>query len=257
MKHHIRVLLAECPGNMNGSSVEEALREDPQMEVLGVVHDGNVAVRIIEQNKVDLLLLDLVLTGLDGLGVMQAIAQLAPVQRPVVILYTALTSQVIINRAAELGAVHCIIRPAKPEWILKRAVEVYTCSRENFLEVNGKLFTVSDVRALITKYMHQVGVPTHLKGYVYIRSALLQTVGDPDLLYAVTTKLYPLIAKDYDTHPARVERVIRHAIEATWRYGDLNNIDKLFGYSVKGDRGRPTNTEFLARMTDTIRMQME
>ena len=251
----VKVLLAECPNGTGHSPLADALRRNPKIELVDVVTDGHSVLRAMRQYEVDLLLLDLVLAGMDGIEVLQAIKNMKLPKSPAVILCTALASESIINQAAKLGAIHCLLRPANVDWIVTRAMEIFQFSQDNMVVVNGKIFPVSEVRNVIAKYMHEVGVPSHLKGYSYIRDALFWTVRQPEMLYAVTTELYPAIAADFDTQPARVERVIRHAIEATWRRGDLNHIDRLFGYSVAGERGRPTNTEFLARITDDILMR--
>jgi len=240
---------------MGRSPLADALRRNSQIELVDVVSDGHAVLRAIRKSEADLILLDLVLAGMDGMEVLQTLNRMKLPKAPVVVLCTALASELIISQAAKLGAIHCLLRPADVEWIAARALEIFQFSQENMVAINGRAFPVSEVRTIIAKYMHEVGVPSHLKGYSYIRDALFWTVRQPDLLYAVTTELYPAIAADFDTQPARVERVIRHAIEATWRRGDLNHIDQLFGYSVEGERGRPTNTEFLARITDDILMR--
>ncbi|MGI6193177.1 MAG: sporulation initiation factor Spo0A C-terminal domain-containing protein [Christensenellales bacterium] len=256
MSSKIKVLLSESCDFKSSSALVEAFRKIENVEVLGNLHDGHTIVKRLERGDVDLLILELVLPNMDGLEVLRAIQEMRFRKRPVVIVCSAISVERIIEEAIALGASYYLPRHASAAWCARRAVELYDIVASSEIVVAGRRVDANLVRMRITELLRHMGVPPHLKGYGYIKSALFSTVRDPNLLNATTTELYPLIAKQNGTVPGLVERMMRHTIETTWNRGDIDCLIDLFGYSVSNERSRPTNTEFLARLTDDLLMQL-
>jgi len=254
MMNKIRVLLSESCEFKNSSALAEAFQKLENVEVLGNLHDGRDIVERLERGDVDLLILELILPNMDGLEVLHAIQQMR--RRPVVIVCSAISVERIIEEAIALSASYYLPRHASAAWCARRAVELYDIVASSEIVVAGKRVDANFVRMRITELLRHMGVPPHLKGYGYIKSALFSTVRDPSLLNATTTVLYPMIARQNNTEPSLVERMMRHTIETTWNRGDIDALIELFGYSVSNERSRPTNTEFLARLTDDLLMRL-
>lgn len=254
MTSRIRVLLAEDQ-NCSDGKIGEALLNNPKIELLDVAKSGLEAIEYIRRYRVDLLLLDLVLPEIDGITVMREMRKMGLQKMPSVVICTALSSEKIINEAVTLGAIHCLLKPANPEWIVNRMLEIYLDSRESVIFIGEKMYSVAEVQYAVTDIIREIGIPPHLTGYDYLKKGIIESVLQTKYTHSITTKLYPRLASEYGTTPQRVERSIRHAIEATWNRGDINVLEKLFGYTVKDDRGRPTNSEFIARVVDLVMLR--
>ena len=253
MSARIRVLLAEDQ-NCSDGKIEASLRNHPAVELLDVASTGVQAIDCIRRYRVELLLLDLVLPEMDGISVLREMRKLDLYKEPMVVICTALSSERIINEAAHLGAVHCLLKPANPDWIVQRMLEIYN-TQDVVVSIGQRLYSASDLLHIVVKIIHEIGIPPHLTGYDYLKKGILESIRYEKFTHAVTTKLYPRLATEYNTTPQRVERSIRHAIEATWNRGDIVVLEKLFGYTVKDDRGRPTNSEFIARVVDLVMLR--
>lgn len=234
------------------------------IEVAFIVHDGVKTVEAVEQNTPDVLLLDMIMPYLDGLGVLEKLNARNLLEHTKTIMLSAVGQESITKKATNLGAEYYVVKPFDLKILLQRIhdlaeaekngnaarnknTEVRTVSNEND---NGALELERD----ITNMIHEVGVPAHIKGYQYLRDAITMVVLDMDLLGAVTKELYPEIAKQNNTTPSRVERAIRHAIEVAWNRGKLETLNSLFGYTVQNDKGKPTNSEFIAIIADKLRL---
>ncbi len=246
------------------SLLEEILREDKDIEVVGVADNGVDAVKVIKTSKPDVVLLDLIMPKLDGLGVMEKINQDGTLERaPSFIIITAVGREGITEEAFDLGASYYILKPFDNDTVLSRVKQVNKGSRTKLIENNYRVTAYENKEDYIEKHLetdvtniiHEIGVPAHIKGYQYLRDAIMMCVNDPDMLNSITKVLYPAIAKKHKTTPSRVERAIRHAIEVAWSRGKMDTIDELFGYTVSNGKGKPTNSEFIALIADKIRLE--
>jgi len=231
--------------------LQEYIAEDESFKLVGVAHNGVEAVRLISEVQPDLVLLDIIMPHLDGLGVLEEIAHTE--KRPHVIMFSAMGQENMTNRAVELGADYYLLKPFDLEILGKRIRQVLygKAPGSNTREHNRP----KNLDADVTRIIHQMGVPAHVKGYQYLREAIMLVINDVNLLGAVTKELYPMIAKKYLTTPSRVERAIRHAIELAWDRGNVDMMNKYFGYTINGERGKPTNSEFIAMVADKLRIE--
>ncbi|MGL4740633.1 MAG: sporulation transcription factor Spo0A [Sarcina sp.] len=235
--------------------------------VVGVAKDGLEALELIQDKKPDLVILDIIMPHLDGLGVLEKLSTGALGKIPRVIVLSAVGQDKITQRAITLGADYYVVKPFDMDVFIKRIRQMFNntiTSEDNIKQASLMDLSESmvhlkkkpmDLEAEITSIIHEVGVPAHIKGYMYLREAITMVVNDMELLSAITKELYPSIAKKYNTTASRVERAIRHAIEVAWSRGQIDAINKLFGYTIHNDKGKPTNSEFIAMVADKLRLK--
>ncbi len=231
--------------------------------VVGTANNGLETLDEIMGKMPDVVLLDIIMPHLDGIGVLERLNQQEEMlSRPKVIMLTAFGQENITLRAVELGADYFILKPFDLDTLANRVRQLassYTQPKANALnQVNS--YPDSKVRSKnfdleVTNIFHQMGVPAHIKGYQYLRDAILIVINDVNLLGAVTKELYPMVAQKYTTTPSRVERAIRHAIELAWDRGNVEMMNKFFGYTINIQRGKPTNSEFIAMVADKLRIR--
>ena len=236
------VLLADANEEFR-AMLRRIIDEAEDFTVAGTAGDGAEALRLAEQEAPDLMVMDVVLPGLDGFGVRKRLREQE--QMPKVILVSAFCSDPVVAEAVELGAAYFLTKPVEPEALLDRMRAVF--SRQPAEEEHP-----AELKNLVTAIIHEIGVPAHIKGYRYLREAILIAVEDREVINAVTKVLYPEVAKRYSTTASRVERAIRHAIEVAWDRGDLETLQKYFGYTVSNAKGKPTNSEFIAMIADRL-----
>lgn len=241
----------------------EILETDEEIEVSGYANDGVDGLEKIKELEPDLVLLDMIMPKLDGLGVLEKVKKGIELKKnPAFIVVSAVAQEMVTETAFELGASYYILKPFEKEMILSRVQRFKTGVRPKLIEpvksgnydgvVKEKEYNLeSDV----TNIIHEIGVPAHIKGYHYLRDAIMMSVNDGEMLGSITKLLYPTIAKQHKTTPSRVERAIRHAIEVAWSRGKVDTIDELFGYTVNNGKGKPTNSEFVALIADKIRLE--
>ena len=197
------------------------VKGDKELELVGQAADGQEIYKIIKEKEPDVVLLDIIMPKMDGITVMEKLNEDPSVRkRPAFIIISAVGQERIIEDAFRLGACYYIMKP-------------------------------------FDNIIHEIGVPAHIKGYQYLRDAIMMSVEDMEMLNSITKILYPTIAKKHQTTPSRVERAIRHAIEVAWSRGKMDTIDALFGYTVSNGKGKPTNSEFIALIADKIRLEYE
>ena len=261
----IRVAIAD-DNEKTVRQVAQVLMGDPEIELVGQAADGEAALRLIRDKKPEVVLLDIIMPKMDGLALMDAVKDDKNItEPPKFVVLSAVGDEVVAGDAFRLGADYYIMKPARPETICGRIKYIRRPEREKKFqqdivlkkgeaseptEQENRLAWESD----ITSLLHEVGVPAHIKGYQYLRDAILMCVEDVDLLNSVTKVLYPGIAKKYETTSSRVERAIRHAIEIAWNRGHMDTIDAIFGYTVNAEKGKPTNSEFIAMIADKLRL---
>lgn len=241
--------------------LETILQEDDDVEVVGKADNGIDALTIIKEKNPDVVLLDLIMPKLDGLGVLEKVKHNSDFKKtPAFIVVTAIGQEGVTENAFDLGASYYIMKPFDNNIILSRIKQIKGESR---LVDNHRVSTFENksnymernLETDVTNIIHEIGVPAHIKGYQYLRDAIMMSVNDSEMLNSITKLLYPSIAKQHKTTPSRVERAIRHAIEVAWSRGKMDTIDDLFGYTVSNGKGKPTNSEFVALIADKIRLE--
>ena len=279
----IEVLIADDNREF-GDILSEYLANQNDIEVVGLARDGLEAVDLIFEKSPDIAILDIIMPHLDGLGVLEKIASSTMSKKPLFIVLSAVGQDKITQRALALGAEYYIVKPFDMDVLVSRirqlkdntyappvgsmnsmssmaAFSTPTSKRSEYLTTEKKPSHISNSsRSLeieVTNIMHEIGVPAHIKGYQYLRDAIMMVVKDLDVINSITKLLYPSIAKEYNTTPSRVERAIRHAIEVAWSRGQVEAIDALFGYTVNIGKGKPTNSEFIAMIADKLRLELK
>lgn len=232
--------------------VQDYLLQQPDIELVGLAHDGEEILRIIEEKQPDVVVLDIVMPLLDGIGVLERLKD-SSMKRPKIVMLTALSQDAIAQRVLELGADYYIIKPFDMDVLVTRIKQLAGIFQRPNIPVPIKAPPV-DVE--VTTIIREVGIPAHIKGYQYLREAITMMVAEIDLLGAVTKELYPKVAARYSTTPSRVERAIRHSIEVAWTRGNTETMNQLFGYTNKNHKERPTNSEFMALIADKLRMKL-
>jgi len=219
--------------------------------------NGEEALHAINRTHPDVVIADVWLSKLDGIGLIRQAGQLSfdPDRPPVFIIASMVSNQNIFVEASRAGASLCLPKPIDYKSL---AEYIGTLTRSRGAAVGSSPDnTPPDIETQVTKIIHQIGVPAHIKGYQYLRTAILMTISDSDIINSVTKVLYPSVAKKYSTTTSRVERAIRHAIEVAWDRGDLDTLQKYFGYTVSNIKGKPTNSEFIAMISDRLRLQQK
>ena len=256
----IRIIIADDNRNLC-QMLQNYLQGHEDFSIVGVANDGLEAMELIQTQKPDLIILDLVMPNLDGLEVLERLNAQTAIKRPKVIMLTAFGQKSLTNQAMMLGVDYFLLKPFGLESLSKRIHSLM----QDAQSANPKLsssaspsMTVGNHTLVseLTTVMHEIGIPAHVKGYLYIREAILMVVEDVSLLEAVTKELYSSIAKKYDTASNRVERGIRHAIELAWERGNEETLQRMFEHSVNINHQKPTNCEFIAVLANKFRMSM-
>ena len=265
MNNKITVLLADDNQDF-ANKLESYLNEENDIEVVGIAPDGNVACSMIEKLKPDVVLLDIIMPNLDGLGVLEKLNNMDLEKMPTIIMVSAVGQDKITQRAIEWGADYYIVKPFNMDMLVKRIREIKNqtsrtikiTSKKQYIDINpNKKVSEDNLEAMVTNVIHEVGVPAHIKGYQFLREAIIIVINDIETINQITKQLYPVIAKKYNTTPSRVERAIRHAIEVAWSRGQNEAVEKIFGYTISSEKGKPTNSEFIAMIADKLRLELE
>ncbi len=243
--------------------LEEILGTDEEIEIVGKAKNGEEAINIISEKQPDVALVDVIMPKFDGLAVMEKINHKNNLKKkPVFIVLSAVGRETITDDAFDLGAYYYILKPFDNEMVLNRVKHVKnSIKRTNFEPRKIKAFENKEeyiernLENDVTQIIHEIGIPAHIKGYQFLRDAIILSIKDPDMLGSITKSLYPTIAEINHTTSSRVERAIRHAIEVAWTRGEIETIDSIFGYTVNKLKGKPTNSEFIALISDKIRLE--
>ncbi|MCL2396841.1 MAG: sporulation transcription factor Spo0A [Defluviitaleaceae bacterium] len=236
--------------------VQGYLDKQNDMEVIKCVFDGVAAVAAIEKLAPNVAIIDGVMPKLDGLGVLEKIADMP--DKPIIIVLSEVVQEKITKRAIDLGADYYMVKPFDMEVLTQRIRQLTEQGRETIgLGETRGLNLQINIEQKVTNILHEIGVPAHIRGYHYMREAIMMAVNDMDVLNYITKELYPSIAKKMNTTSSRVERAIRHAIEVAWSRGKIDAIDNLFGYTINNHKGKPTNSEFIALIADRLRLELK
>lgn len=267
----ITVLISD-DNNEFATTLANYLEKDEDMQVVGMAKDGEEALSIISTLKPDVVLLDVIMPHLDGLGVLERLNSMRLEKRPICIMLSAVGQDKITQKAITLGAQYYVVKPFDIEVLIKRIKElryyqpstnrgsfIVKETKSQYIDIPQQIDKKSEdgLEALVTNIIHEVGVPAHIKGYQYLREAIMMVVNDIDIINQITKQLYPDIAKKYHTTPSRVERAIRHAIEVAWGRGEPAVVENIFGYTVSASKGKPTNSEFIAMIADKLRLEIK
>ncbi len=271
----LKILVADDNRDFN-DLLTNFLQNEEDFEVVGSTFNGKDTLELVQEQTPDVLLLDIIMPHLDGIGVLEQMLEMDLYPRPYVIMLTAFGHENITQKAVELGADYYILKPFSMEVLAERIRQLeqkYPSSLQKFTPVASSSYfaegglsegATSSNRAEgadppplekeVTNILHEIGIPAHIKGYLYLRESIIQVVEEIELLGSITKVLYPRIAEKYETTPSRVERAIRHAIEVAWSRTNSLTIKKFFGYTIKTERGKPTNSEFIAMVADRLRI---
>ena len=244
-----RILVADTGEDFRRNFME-AIRNEGDIQVVGETGDGIELLRLIETQKPDVIVMEMVLTGMDGVEVLEALPTLKLERRPRVLIVSSFAKGTMAELAASKGADHYMTKPCRVTTVCERIRQLCGTGALDEDRDRGQ-----NLEAVVTSIIHEIGVPAHIKGYQYLREAILLAVADREVINAVTKVLYPEVAKRFGTTASRVERAIRHAIEVAWDRGDLETLQRFFGYTVSNTKGKPTNSEFIAMISDRIRLQ--
>ncbi len=244
------VLLADDKTEF-GKSCAECLKERG-VEVLSTAKDGGQLLNDIEKFEPDVVLMDLFMPNLDAIGVLQKIKSVSLKRKPVYIVMSSFDNPQLAEEAISNGAAYFLIKPFDFNMLADRVLN-------SFRVVSGNVVRKmeSNLEIVVTNILHEIGVPAHIKGYHYLREAILLAIKEPEVISSITKLLYPTVAKKFSTTSSRVERAIRHAIEVAWDRGDIDILNSYFGFTIHNERGKPTNSEFVAMIADKLRLNLK
>ncbi len=271
MNEKITVLISD-DNNEFATTLANYLEKDEDMQVVGMAKDGEEALSIISTLKPDVVLLDVIMPHLDGLGVLERLNSMRLEKKAN--MHNAFSSRSRQNntKSNNFRAQYYVVKPFDIEVLIKRIKElryyqpstnrgsfIVKETKSQYIDIPQQIDKKSEdgLEALVTNIIHEVGVPAHIKGYQYLREAIMMVVNDIDIINQITKQLYPDIAKKYHTTPSRVERAIRHAIEVAWGRGEPAVVENIFGYTVSASKGKPTNSEFIAMIADKLRLEIK
>ena len=272
MREKITVLIADDNQEFS-MTLATYLKNQEDMVVVGRAKDGNEALDMIPNLMPDVVLMDVIMPHLDGIGVLEKLNMIKMNKRPICIMLSAVGQDKITRKAVELGAEYYVVKPFDIELLITRIRELKNyrpeqnnnfisrdipVPKQQYIEIpRTSEKKEENLEALVTNVIHEVGVPAHIKGYQYLREAIIMVVNDIDVINQITKSLYPKIAGKFSTTPSRVERAIRHAIEVAWGRGQQEVVENIFGYTISAAKGKPTNSEFIAMIADKLRLEMK
>ena len=251
MDHLTTVFIADSAEDFC-TSLSAALQRAGGFQIVGTANDGEQAIRQIAEKKPDILVLDLMLSKQDGISVLKSLNGME--RKPITLATSGFLTEYVANSAASLGVRYLMLKPCDMNALTDRLEEIR--GEENSRPLVRRMDKTS-IESMVTGIIHEIGVPAHIKGYQYHREAIIIAVNDMDVINAITKVLYPQVAKTFQTTPSRVERAIRHAIEVAWDRGDLDTLQRFFGYTVSNTKGKPTNSEFIALIADKLQLQLK
>ena len=249
MEKKMKVLLADDSADF-GCSCKNALQSNGY-DVIVTHKDGAEVLKKLEQDGADVLLLDAFMPKVDAIGVMKEMGQLNLKKKPLTIVMSYSDSSSLEQQILTAGADYYFLKPFDVQMLAERIGQL-----TGFNPETGAI-SESSLDVIVSDIMHQIGVPAHIKGYQYLRYAIILTVNDYTMMNSVTKELYPTVAKAFKTTSSRVERAIRHAIEVAWDRGDVDVLSSYFGYTIQNSRGKPTNSEFIAMISDKLRLKLK
>ena len=261
MEKEIKVLIAD-ENREYADALSRNLTTDYKISVCGIAYDGFQVLEMVDILKPDVLILDVVLPGLDGVGVLERLSYKNLEKRPNIIVVSSIRQNKLAQDCMNFGADYFMLKPVNFESLIgaiKRSCgePVFTGAALQKNSFPRQMSPVMDVETMVTEIIHEIGIPAHIKGYQYLRHSIMLVIENLDVINSITKKLYPTVASDFNTTASRVERAIRHAIEVAWDRGDPEVLNSIFGYTVTNTKGKPTNSEFIAMIADKLRLQIK
>lgn len=256
---HTRVLIADANTEFRTQLIDR-LKKENRIDVVGCTADGNEAVRMAAETEPDIVIVDMVIPPLDGLFAIREIQNLGLKKMPSFYVLSQFMTQETLSYAVGLGISYFMIKPFEIDALIARILHYGAPAALENKKPPVAMRTLPpelDMEIRVTNVIHEIGVPAHIKGYQYLRDAIIMTINDMEVINAITKVLYPTIAKRYGTTSSRVERAIRHAIEVAWDRGDIEILQGYFGYTVSNIKGKPTNSEFISMVADRLRLQIK
>ena len=254
MDYNVKILIADENASERQSMRDGLTRAGYRM--IDEAANGEEALQKLRHGRYDAALLDMMLTRLDGIGVLRSCKNLDPDSpKPVIVMLSPVANQTMITEAVAAGADSFLMKPFNMNSLCEHLQSLLETRNQKQSTAKEPTNDDNDIETQVTKIIHQIGVPAHIKGYQYLRTAILLTIQDSDIINSVTKVLYPSVAKKYQTTTSRVERAIRHAIEVAWDRGDVDTLNSYFGYTIQNNRGKPTNSEFIAMIADNLRLK--
>ena len=250
MEKMYRVLLANSSEDFS-DKLRNVLQNTDRYSVVGAANDGLHAIELLKSTKPEILIVDTMLPQADGIAVLKAANAME--KKPLFLVMADFMTEFISGLLLSQGVQYILLKPCTPTAVLERLEEMREALKHQ--KSYGRFDT--NIEAMVTSMIHEIGVPAHIKGYQYLREAIMIAVKDMDVINAITKVLYPQVAKTFATTPSRVERAIRHAIEVAWDRGDLDTLQRFFGYTVSNTKGKPTNSEFIALIADKLQLQLK
>ncbi|MBE7022763.1 MAG: sporulation transcription factor Spo0A [Ruminococcaceae bacterium] len=257
-------------------SLKSDIDETTDLETVGIAHDGLDGLELIQNQLPDVVILDVVMPRMDGLELLEQLQKTELLKKPAYIVISAISHDNITRKALQLGAQYYLVKPLQNSDVLLKRIRqvvqntaavresgVFSSMQESFSLVdshglkNTESLSTDNLEAIITGVIHEIGVPAHIKGYNYLREAISLCIQDKEFINSITKLLYPTVARNYQTTSSRVERAIRHAIEVAWSRGREEILNSIFGYTIDTNKGKPTNGEFIAMISDSIRLKMK
>lgn len=255
MEKTTKIMIAE-EGTEFGKSCSSVLRNDG-FDVSMVAKDGALVIDRINEIKPDVLIMDSFMPHVDGLGVLSNFREHRPEKKPIVMLMSSVDNAEFEKEVISAGADYYFLKPFDVDVLSQRIKQITAWKNRSVKGDMSEIDSTEDLEVIVSEIMHQIGVPAHIKGYQYLRTAIILSINDKMMLESVTKVLYPTVAKLYKTTPSRVERAIRHAIEVAWDRGDVDVLSSYFGYTIQNTRGKPTNSEFIAMISDKLRLKLK
>lgn len=256
MEKKLKIVIADDTTEL-GKSCAKAFKAYG-MDVALCEKDGRSVLAKAKSEKPDIVLADVFMPNLDILGVLEGIKEMEAKERPMVMAMSSFDNQRLEKEMLDAGAGYYFLKPFDVNTMAERIIQLSGWRNESTpLVVKNNVVTDSELELMITEIIHQIGVPAHIKGYHYLREAIILSVKNSETVNSVTKLLYPTVAKTYSTTASRVERAIRHAIEVAWDRGDIDVLNSYFGYTIQNDRGKPTNSEFIAMISDKLRLKLK
>ncbi|MGN0546978.1 MAG: sporulation transcription factor Spo0A [Acutalibacteraceae bacterium] len=251
MRKMLKAMITE-DGSETSHELAGILRSNG-FEVSTVIKDGTQIIsKLKEGERPDVILMDGFMPRLDALGVLREMDSMRLEKRPIVMVLSSTDNSRFESEVLNSGADYYFLKPYNPSMLAERVIQFTTLSG-SVAEKTG----VKDLEVVVSQIMHQIGVPAHIRGYQYLREAIILSVNNSEMISSVTKVLYPTVAKVFKTTPSRVERAIRHAIEVAWDRGDVDVLSSYFGYTIQNERGKPTNSEFIAMISDNLKLRMK
>lgn len=256
MRKKLKIVIADDSTEL-GQNCAKALK-GYGMEVILCQKDGQRVLNAVKSQKPDVVLADVFMPNLDIIGVLNGIRDMESKERPMVMAMSSFDNQRLEKETLDAGASYYFLKPFDINTMAERIIQLSGWKNEiSPVVVKDNVVTDPELELMVTEIIHQIGVPAHIKGYHYLREAIILSVKNSDIINSVTKLLYPTVAKTYNTTSSRVERAIRHAIEVAWDRGDIDVLNSYFGYTIQNDRGKPTNSEFIAMISDKLRLKLK